>query len=75
MVVTGFNRWTKKTSEKLKFWDHRPYSRIVLSTRQFLNLKDYVAENQLEGQGIGRDIAWLIVEVERDKDGNPADFG
>ena len=75
MAVTGRNRWTKKTKEKLKFWDHRPYSRIVLSLRHFLNLKDYVAENQLEGQGVSRDITWLFVEMERDKNGNPADFG
>ena len=75
MAVTGLNRWTKKIAGKLKFWDHRPYSRIVLSLRQFLNLKDYVAENQLEGQGVSRDIAWLIVEMERDKNGHPADFG
>ena len=83
MVVTGVNRWTKHRArpnqatreKKFRFWDHRPYSRIVLNLRHFLNLKDYVAENQLEGQGISRDVTWLINEIERDKNGNPADFG
>ena len=88
MTVTGVSRWNKKQgsigsvraktqagSAKTKFWDHRPYSRIVLSLKHFLNLKDYVAENQLEGQGVGRHIAWLIVELERDQYGNPANFG
>lgn len=74
MTVTGVSRWTKRTAEKSKFWDHRPYSRIVLSLRHFLNLKDYVAENQLEGQGISRSLTWLIVEAERDRHGNPANF-
>ena len=75
MAVTGVSRWKKRTADKLRFWDHRPYSRIVLSLRQFLTLKDYIAENQLEGQNISRSIAWLIVEAERDLNGNPADFG
>ena len=75
MTVTGISRWTKPIADKSKFWDHRPFSRIVLSLRQFLTLRDYVAENQLEGQGVSRSIAWLIVEAERGKDGNPADFG
>ena len=75
MTVTGTSRWKKSATEKSKFWDLRPYSRIVLSLRQFLTLKDYIAENQLEGQGIRRSIAWLIVEAERNCHGNPADFG
>ena len=49
--------------------------RIGLNIRQISILKDYVAENQLEGQGISRGHAWMIVEIERDRYGNPADFG
>ena len=75
MTVTGVSRWTKRLGNKSKFWDHRPYSRIVLSLCQFLTLKDYIAENQLEGQGISRSTAWLIVESERGKNGDPSDFG
>ncbi len=38
-----------KDSEK--FWDQRSFTRIVQSLRAFLNLKDYVRMNQIEGDG------------------------
>ncbi len=53
MSVTGVNRWSK-TSAKLienKFWDFRPYSRVVMSWRATLNLRDYFAFNRIEAMG------------------------
>lgn len=33
MAITGLNRWTKKKLGDIKFWDYRPYSRIVIGWR------------------------------------------
>jgi hypothetical protein len=64
MVVRGLNRWTrdgllhKYGDEKLKkFWDYRPYSRIVQSFRAFLNMRDYIQINRYEGFGVAREFA------------------
>lgn len=40
-----------------KFWDLRPFTRVVESLRGFLNLQDYVQINQYETLGFARDIA------------------
>lgn len=63
MAVTGASRW--KPMKKLlkgKFWDYRPFTRVVIGLRAFLSLEDYIAVNQLEGQGYDRDHARLVVE-------------
>ncbi len=57
MAVTGASRWSKQP----KFWDYRPFTRVVKSFRAFLNLKDYVAINELEGRGCPREQARFIV--------------
>jgi hypothetical protein len=63
-AVTGINRWTKITDGKrLKFWDYRPFTRVVQSYRAFLNLRDYIRINVLEGFGVGRDQGRLIVKA------------
>ncbi len=71
MAVTGINRWTKikqiqddtdQTHAKLKFWDYRPFTRVVQSFRAFLNVRDYVRVNQLEGFGVPRFNARILVE-------------
>jgi REP element-mobilizing transposase RayT len=48
----------------LKFWDHRPFTRIVQSFRAYKNLKSYVRINQLEGDGFNRHEARGMMEVE-----------
>ena len=67
MAVTGTSRWTSKNQTKngggkrLKFWDYRPFTRVVQSFRAFLTLKDYIEVNQLEGLGVDRiDARFLI---------------
>jgi len=67
MAVTGASRWKplKKTSN-WKFWDYRPFTRVVQSYRAFLTLKDYIEINQLEGLGCERvEARFLIASRER----------
>lgn len=61
MMVTGRNKWTARTTEPVKFWDRRPFTRILKGRRSFLMLKDYVHINQLEGDGLRRPEArWIL---------------
>jgi len=61
MAVTGKNRWSDEKGEgKLKFWDYRPFTRIVQSLNGFLNLKDYIQINVIEGFGHSRNEARYI---------------
>jgi len=58
MAVTGASRWKKPTG---RFWDYRPYSRVVRGRRAFLTLRDYLHVNQLETAGATRTEARLLV--------------
>lgn len=58
MAVTGASRWTPK---KIKFWDQRPFTRIAETWREVLNLREYIRINQLEGRGINREQARLLI--------------
>jgi REP element-mobilizing transposase RayT len=60
-TVTGRTRWGKQR-EKLKFWDRRPFTRVVKSFKAYLNLKDYIRINQLEGIGHTREEARMIID-------------
>lgn len=62
MRVTGINRWTKSTQaqKKQRFWTHRPFSRVLSSFKERLNLKDYIAINQFEGFGYTKNQARFI---------------
>ena len=62
MKVTGQTRWNK-VKTWTKFWDYRPYTRVVLSRRGFLNLRDYIEINRLEGFGHARGLARFIVRT------------
>jgi hypothetical protein len=58
MAVTGASRWNPV---KTKFWDRRPFTRIVKGYRAFLTLKDYISVNIFEGMGYSRDHArWIV---------------
>lgn len=57
MAITGVNRWTQNAGEKLKFWDRRPFTRVIVGFRSVLNLRNYIQLNQLEGMGVSRAIA------------------
>jgi hypothetical protein len=60
MAITGRNRWNKE-GPKEKFWDLRPFTRVVVGWRAFLNLQDYIAINRAEGFGFSRDEARDII--------------
>lgn len=66
MAISGMNRWTrakmssKTQGTKLKFWDYRPFTRVIQSFRAFLNLRDYIQINELEGFGLKRAEARFI---------------
>ena len=72
MHVSGRNRWTvsknnrsssklNQSSSALRFWDYRPFTRIVDGFRAFLNLQDYIQINQLEGLGVPRHQAQMML--------------
>lgn len=56
MQVTGISRWNKIKLSK-KFWDYRPFSRVVIGFRALLALRDYIEINKFEGMGLTRDRA------------------
>ena len=57
MAITGTSRWSKPLGAK-KFWDHRPYSRIVAAGKKaFETLRDYLEINRLQGRGRTREEA------------------
>lgn len=58
MAITGASRWNQK---KIKFWDHRPFSRIAETWREVFNLRQYIRINRFEGIGFGREEARLLV--------------
>lgn len=62
MAVTRRSRWQKNQS---KFWDQRPFTRLVQGAKAFLRVQDYVEINNLEGHGILRNTARWIVDWRR----------
>ena len=61
MAITGRNRWTHEKTKKTKFWDYRPYTRIVFGLRALLGLRDYIRINVLEGYGYRRQEAEFFI--------------
>lgn len=59
LAITGASKLRKLAK---RFWDRRPYSRIVRGRRAYLDLTDYVGINQLEGAGVAREEAEFIVK-------------
>jgi len=58
--IAGSKRWN---TEKIqgKFWDYRPFSRVIRGLRSFLTIKDYILINRAEGLGIPRSqVKYLI---------------
>lgn len=48
-----------------RFWDYRPFTRVVESFKAHLNLRDYVRINQLEGEGYRRSDARVMLQLVR----------
>lgn len=51
--------------DKLKFWDLRPYTRVIIGWRSLLKLADYIRVNQIEGWGFKRSQAKDMLYVEK----------
>lgn len=59
MAVTGASRCKKLTK---KFFDYRPFSKIVTCVKQFVNLNKYLEINEWEAVGCDRLTARMRVE-------------
>lgn len=59
IIVTKVNKFKKLQK---RFWDYRPFTRVIQSFKAFLNMKDYIAINELEGSGIPRSHAVLFIK-------------
>jgi putative transposase len=46
---------------QLKFWDYRPFTRVIQGYRAMLTLKDYLLINQFEGMGHQRLTAKIMI--------------
>lgn len=73
MAVTGTSRWKpfgERTSKrgvsygKVKdyFWDYRPFTRVVMGLRDYLNIRDYIEINRLESYGYQRPQAKFFLK-------------
>ncbi len=70
MKITGVSRWKTKAQVGItKFWDLRPFTRVVVGRRAQLSLKDYIKINRLEGQGFKRDIAKVLIQRQLSQSG------
>ena len=55
MAVTGASRINPlKKEAKDRFWERRPFTKVVMGFKAFLNLRDYIEINRLEGFGFTR---------------------
>ncbi len=61
MISMGLKGLRQLKDQKQKFWDQRPFSRLIQSFRHFLKTKSYVEVNVLEGMGIPRIEAELLI--------------
>ncbi len=59
MKITKTNKFNKL--EK-KFWDYRPFTRVIVGLRDLLSIKNYIEINELEGLGYNRMEAFDILE-------------
>lgn len=72
MAITGTSRWNKPLGAK-KFWDHRPFSRVVaVGKKAYGILRDYLSINRLQGQGRTREEAEIEIYSMRAKHPGPA---
>lgn len=66
MRVTGISRWNKIKLVK-KFWDCRPFSRVIIGFSGLLKIRDYIAINKLEGIGYTKTQARFYLAWQKDK--------
>ncbi len=64
MAVTKASRWRNALKGR-RFWDLRPFTRLVTTRAAFERVQDYVTVNFWEGAGLSRPEARLAVSLER----------
>jgi len=70
MAVTSSSKWSPLKGKKhpvtglpvKRFWDLRPFTRVIRGFKGFLNLRDYIEVNQVEGFGIRKNEARMILK-------------
>jgi REP element-mobilizing transposase RayT len=66
MTTTGISRWNQKAKTWTgRFWDRRPFSRIVKGFIDNLRLTDYIRINKFEGFGYDRGEATFMVSYKK----------
>lgn len=64
LKFSGANKNNKVVREsKDRFWDQRPFTRVLSSWREYANLRHYVLANQFEGLGFDREEARIRAYV------------
>lgn len=53
------------------FWDYRPFTRIIEGMRGYLSVRDYIKVNQLEGAGVPRPRAYILIKDNSSPHGGP----
>ena len=68
MKIKGASRWRPMNTilEGRRFWDRRPFTRVVQGFKDHLNLNEYIRINQFEGCGYSRTQARYILAREWD---------
>ena len=74
MAITGRSRWSENKEKKLKFWDYRPFTRVVQGYRALLTLRDYIEINKIEGYGHKKGEARFIFESLKEKEWREEDI-
>lgn len=61
MAITGRSRWLKVRARR--FWDLRPFTRVLQTTREVKTFDNYLNLNDLEGDGFLRGTARWILRI------------
>jgi REP element-mobilizing transposase RayT len=62
MLTLGLEGLRQLKNDNKKFWDYRPFTRVINNFKSYLNLKDYININQLEGVGLSRAQAVVLIK-------------
>lgn len=64
-IMSASKNTPRVVNSATRFWDYRPFTRIITDFKYFLNLEDYILINQFEGLGFSRAVAHIIIKQNR----------
>ncbi len=64
-VITSAEANGVTTAVATRFWDHRPFTRVVAGFQSMLRLMDYLRINEIQGWGFSKFEARGMFEIER----------